>query len=344
MTLPLPPRPRWLRRGSPRLMLALQGGGSHGAFTWGVLERLLDEPWLDIRALSGSSAGALNAAVVAAGWLNGGREGAQRGLSHFWQAISRVSQGGIPMPLLGMLGVRSPNQGDANARLLASMPRWGSPYQLNPSGANPLRELLDETVDFEAINHPSAPRLLVSATNVHSGHARVFSNPGIRMETLLASACLPSFYRAAFIDGAYYWDGGYSMNPPIAPLLRRREGSDLVFVQLTPDWQPELPMTREAIDARARDLTFNAGQLRELETIAAMPRWSRRFMPRLHRIDTDGYLDDLASHAPLNTDWQYIESLRLAGRERGEAWLRDEGRQLGRRSTLLLDAYYPEPD
>ena len=329
---------------SPRLMLALQGGGSHGAFTWGVLERLLDEPWLDVRALSGSSAGALNAAVFAAGWQTGGREGARQGLSAFWHAISRISQGGIAMPLLGMLGVRSPSQGDANARLLASMPRWGSPYQLNPAGPNPLRQLLDETVDFDAINHPSAPRLLVSATNVHSGQARVFSSPRIDMATLLASACLPSFYQAVDIDGAYYWDGGYSMNPPITPLLRRRAGSDLVLVQLTPDWHAELPKTREAIDARARDLTFNAGQLRELETLAAMPDWARRFMPRLHRLDTAGFLDDLASHAPLNTDWQYLQSLRQSGHERAEAWLRHQGQSVGRRSTLHLSTYNTEAD
>jgi len=337
-----PRAPAILRRRSPRLMLALQGGGSHGAFGWGVLERLLEEPWFDVRALSGSSAGALNAAVMTAGWLNGGRQGAQEGLSDFWHAISRISEGGISMPLLGMLGVRRESQGDANARLLASMPRWGSPYQLNPSGPNPLRMLLDETVDLEAVNHPSAPRLLISSTNVHSGQARVFSNPGIEMETLLASACLPSFYQAVGIDGAYYWDGGYGMNPPITPLLRQREGSDLIFVQLTPDWHAELPQTREAIEARTRELTFNAGELREFEALAALPRWAQRLLPNLHRIDTSGFLDDSASHAPLNTDAHYLQSLRQWGRERANGWLRQKGQQLGRRSTLDLAEYDTE--
>lgn len=322
-------------------MLALQGGGSHGAFTWGVLERLLDEPWLNLRAISGASAGALNGAAVTSGWMHGGRDGAREALAAFWAAISRASGSGVPAPLLGLFAGVGDDQGDANARLLGSLPSLGSPYQVNPMGLNPLRQLLEDTLDVAAIRDRRAPRLMVAATNVHSGQSRVFDNREITLETLLASACLPSFFQAVPIDGEYYWDGGYGLNPPLFPLLRGGHGGDLILVQLNPDWREEVPTTRREIDDRSRELTFNAGQLRELEMLAALPGWYRRWLPRLHRIDADGHLNGLSRHAPLNTDWQFLNGLRRAGHAHTDAWLRDGGSAIGRRSTLDLDGYRP---
>jgi len=246
-----------------RLMLGLQGGGAHGAFSWGVLDGLLEEPGLTITGCSGTSAGALNAAVFASGWMHGGRQGARDALADFWKAISDAGSGGWTGAMLGMLSGVWQSEGDLAARMLQAVPRMGSPYQLYPQSENPLRELLDQRVDLEALAAPQAPRLVIAATNVHTGRARLFTNRELSIDVLLASACLPAFFQAIELDGEYYWDGGYSLNPPILPLLRQRLAPELLVVQLNARWRDAVPTDADGIAERARELAFNAGQLRE---------------------------------------------------------------------------------
>jgi len=313
---------------------ALQGGGAHGAFTWGVLDRLLDEPRVTLAGASGASAGAMNAAVLVSGWQNGGRQGARDALERFWRSVSQAASGGLPTSVLSMLTGTSPTGGEAGAMMLEALPRLASPYQLNPANFNPLSGLLDRCVDFEALRHPRAPCLLVSATNVHSGRAHLFDNAGVTASALLASACLPTLFQAVEIEGEYYWDGGFSINPPLLALARRHRRGDLILVQLNPEWRATVPTAPSDIANRVRQLNFNAGLLRELEFLGSLPWFSRWRLPRMHHIHADGHLDELGSHAPLNTDWRFLTRLREAGHERAETWLRGDGRGLGQRGTL----------
>lgn len=214
--------------------LALQGGGSHGAFTWGVLDRLLEEPWLKIEAISGTSAGAMNAAVLADGWTSGGAEGARAALDNYWQRVSKAASFS-PLqrsPLDVMMGRWAL---DTSPAYLAMdlMSRVLSPYDLNPLGLNPLRGILTESIDFSRL--PSSPiKLFVTATNVRTGRGRIFRNAEITADALLASACLPTLFQAIEIDGEHYWDGGYAGNPTITPLIRESDAIDTILVQINP--------------------------------------------------------------------------------------------------------------
>ena len=233
--------------------LALQGGGSHGAFTWGVLDRLIEEPWLKIEAISGTSAGAMNAALVADGWTQDGAEGARAALDTYWR---RVSQAAAFSPLQ-----RSPLDRlmgrwtlDTSPAYLAMdlMARVVSPYDLNPLGLNPLRSILDESIDFDRLAR--APiRLFVTATNVRTGRGRIFRNKEITADVLLASACLPTMFHAVEIDGEPYWDGGYAGNPTLTPLVRESDAHDTILVQINP---------RERPDRRARQTRSSTGSTR----------------------------------------------------------------------------------
>lgn len=221
--------------------LALQGGGSHGAFTWGVLDRLLQEPWLRIEAISGTSAGAMNAAVLAGGWIAGGAEGARAALHAYWQRVSRAAAFS-PLqrsPLDRLLGRWALDTSPAYVAM-DLMTRVLSPYDLNPLGINPLRSILDESIDFERIAR-SPIKLFVTATNVHTGRGRIFRNAEITADVLLASACLPTMFQAVEIDGEPYWDGGYAGNPTITPLIRESDATDTILVQINPRERADTP-------------------------------------------------------------------------------------------------------
>jgi NTE family protein len=214
--------------------LALQGGGSHGAFTWGVLDRLLEEPWLHIAAISGTSAGAMNAAILADGWIEGGAQGARSALEKYWRQVSRAAAFS-PLqrsPLDRLMGRWSLDTSPGYV-FMDLMTRVLSPYDLNPFGLNPLRTILAENIDFERL--PRSPILLfITATNVHTGRGRIFRNGEITADVLLASACLPTMFRAVEIDGEAYWDGGYAGNPTITPLVRESDAHDTILVQINP--------------------------------------------------------------------------------------------------------------
>ena len=275
--------------------LALQGGGSHGAFTWGVLDRLLEEPWLKIDAISGTSAGAMNAAVLVSGYIQGGAQGARKALDAYWE---RVAASARFSPIQRSMFDRMMNRWSLDTSpgymIMDLMSRLVSPYSLNPFGHNPIRSILEDSIDFTHLGE--APiRLFITATNVHTGRGRIFRNKEITLEVLLASACLPTLFQAIEIDGEPCWDGGYAGNPTISPLVRESDAVDVILVQINPRERRETPRSAGDILDRLNEISFNAPLMKELRMIALLrqaadpgtgegQRWARM---RTHRILTD---------------------------------------------------------
>lgn len=324
--------------------LALQGGGAHGAFTWGVLDRILEEDWLQINAISGTSAGAMNAAVLASGYATGGREGARRALELFWRKVSQAARFSPfqRSPLDILLGRWTLD----NSPLFVTMDmmsRLVSPYSLNPGGSNPLADILAELIDFGALAKGPV-QLFVTATNVRTGRGRVFRNAEITPDVLLASACLPTLFQAVEIDGDGYWDGGYSGNPTMTPLIRGSDALDTILVQINPVERPGIPRTARDILNRLNEVSFNAVLLKELRMMALLrqkanpesgegARWARM---RIHRI-TSETMADLGYSSKLNAEWEFLTMLHGEGRRSAEAFYREHKDALGKRSTLDLD-------
>ena len=335
---------------SPVLIdLALQGGGSHGAFTWGVLDRLLEEPWLSIAAISGTSAGAMNAAVLADGWLEGGAEGARNALDGYWQRVSHAAAFS-PLqrsPLDRLMGRWSLDTSPAYVAMdLVS--RLFSPYDLNPSGFNPLRRVLAESIDFERLSR-SPILLFVTATSVRTGRGRIFRNGEITPDVLLASACLPTMFAAVEIDGEAYWDGGYAGNPTITPLVRESDAHDTILVQINPTEREEVPRTATEILNRLNEISFNSPLAKELRMIALLrqvadpgsgegARWARM---RTHRIHSD-LLARFGASSKLNGEWEFLSMLRNEGRRAASEFLDASADDLGKRSTADLDVLLAE--
>jgi NTE family protein len=332
--------------GDPILIdLALQGGGSHGAFTWGVLDRLLEEPRLQIEGISGTSAGAMNAAVLAHGHAAGGSQGAKAALEDFWRRVSRAAMFSPfqRTPLDIMLGRWTLDTSPIFLALdLAA--RVFSPYDLNPRGANPMREILAECVDVTRLEQ-SPIRLFVTATNVRTGRGRVFRNAELTPDVLLASACLPTMFQAIEIDGEPYWDGGYVGNPTITPLVRECASSDTVLVQVNPVERPGTPRSAREILDRLNEVSFNSPLMKELRLIAVLrqvadtgdcegARWAGM---RIHRISS-AMMTELGSSSKLNAEWEFFCMLRDEGRRCAQTFLSDHAQDLGRRSTFDLDS------
>jgi NTE family protein len=324
--------------------LALQGGGGHGAFTWGVLDRLLAEPRLRIDGISGTSAGAMNAAVLVDGYAHGGPEAAREALAVFWNRVSRAARYSPfrRSPLDILLGRWTLDHSPAYiaADLMA---RLFSPYDLPPGGPNPLREVLAACVDFARLSESSI-KLFVTATNVHTGRGRVFRNAEITPDVLLASACLPTLFQAVEIGGELYWDGGYSGNPTITPLVRECTSSDIVLVQINPVERTDSPRSAREILNRLNEVSFNAVLLKELRMIALLrqvahggrseaAKWASM---RIHRVTSD-VLTRLGSSSKLNAEWDFFVMLRDEGYRCTEEFLAKHGADLGRRSSLDLD-------
>lgn len=338
------------RSANTRLIdLALQGGGSHGAFTWGVLDRLLEEQGLKIDAISGTSAGAMNAAVLADGWTEGGAAGARAALDAYWGRVAKAATFS-PLqrsPLDRMLGRWTLDHSPAFITL-DLMSRLFSPYDLNPHGRNPLTDILDASIDFERLAR-SPIKLFVTATNVHTGRGRIFRNAELTPEVLLASACLPTLFQAVEIDGEPYWDGGYSGNPTITPLVRESDAQDTILVQINPRERATTPRTAAEILNRLNEVSFNATLMKELRMIALMrqvadagtgegARWAGM---RTHRI-TSQMLTDLGASSKLNAEWDFLTMLREEGRRAAAEFLDAHGGDIGQRSTADLDVLLTE--
>jgi NTE family protein len=328
--------------------LALQGGGSHGAFTWGVLDRLLEEDRLSIAAISGTSAGAMNAAVLADGWTQAGAEGARRALANFWQRVSRAAAFS-PLqrsPLDRLMGRWTLDTSPAYV-FMDLMSRVLSPYAL-PLDFNPLRRILSESVDCARLVH-SPIKLFITATSVRTGRGRIFRNAEITAEVLLASACLPTLFRAVEIDGEAYWDGGYAGNPTITPLIRESDAHDTILVQINPRERADLPRSAADILNRLNEISFNSPLMKELRMIALLrqvadpgtgegARWAQM---RMHRIMTDA-LAKFGASSKLNGEWQFLAMLRDEGRRAAGEFLEAHAEDLGRRSTADIDVLLAE--
>ncbi len=323
---------------------ALQGGGAHGAFTWGVLDRLLEEPWLEIDGISGTSAGAMNAAVLADGYVKGGAAGAREALEKFWRRVSDAARFS-PFrrgPLDVLLGRWTLDSSPVYVGM-DLLSRLVSPYDLNPLGKNPLREILAELIDFKLL--PQAPiKLFITATNVRTGRGRVFRNRDLTPEVLLASACLPTMFQAIEIDGEHYWDGGYSGNPTITPLVNELQSDDTIIVQINPIERKGTPRSANEILNRVNEVSFNAVLLKELRMIALLrqvadpgnsegAQWAGM---RIHRIASD-FMTELGASSKLNAEWEFFSLLHEEGRKSAQVFLETHASDLGNRSSLDLD-------
>ncbi|MFT4058007.1 MAG: patatin-like phospholipase family protein [Legionella sp.] len=333
--------------GKPILLdLALQGGGAHGAYTWGVLDRLLEEPRLLIEGISGTSAGSMNGAVLASGYAKNGAEGARHALHDFWY---RVSEAARFSPLQrGIFDIISGNWTmDYSPSFitfeLAS--HLFSPYDLNPAALNPLRDILAHSIDFPALKK-SPIKLFITATNVRTGRGNVFRNSEITAEVLLASSCLPLIFQAIEIDGEAYWDGGYTGNPTITPLVEECESSDTVLIQINPVERHGTPKTARDILNRLNEVAFNATLMKELRMLAILrktagtgtgerARWAKM---RIHRI-TSNKMVQLGYSSKLNAEWSFLRMLFEEGRKTADVFLHDHGTALNKRSTFKLESF-----
>lgn len=329
------------RADAKTITLALQGGGAHGAFTWGVLDRLLEEERLVIEGISGTSAGAINAAVLADGFEKGGAVRAKQALEQFWRAMS-------------LHGAFSPYAVGAFSPLglwFDWLTQVLSPYQLNPFNINPLRDVLAQTIDFECVRNCHGIKLYVSATNVRTNHLRVFPNDALSLEVLLASTCLPHIHRAVEIDGEYYWDGGFMGNPILEPLVWKCGSCDIVIVQINPTVREDVPAAASEILDRVNEISFNSSLMREIRSIAAITHLvetgafeikdSRYRCIYFHRIAAEDVLKGLGVRSKFDVSWPFLTRLRELGRERAERCLAENFEHIGNRSTLELKAWQP---
>lgn len=329
--------------------LALQGGGSHGAFTWGVLDRLLEERWLKIEAISGTSAGAMNGAVLVSGYMRGGPEGARAALDAYWARVAEAAKFSPfqRSPLDRLLNRWSLDTSPAYVAI-DLMSRIVSPYSLNPLGHNPISAILTESIDFAHLPEASI-KLFITATNVHTGRGRVFRNNEITPEVLLASACLPTMFHAIEIDGEPYWDGGYVGNPTITPLVRESDAHDTILVQINPRERRDTPRRASDILNRLNEISFNAPLMKELRMIALLrqaadpgkgegARWAEM---RTHRIMTDT-LAEFGASSKLNAEWAFLAMLKAEGRRSAEEFLAKHGDDIGKQSTTDIDVLLSE--
>ncbi len=330
--------------------LALQGGGAHGAFTWGVLDRLLDEPRLAIEGISATSAGAMNATVFAYGMAEGGREGARRALANFWRRVSHAAALSPLQPTIfdRWIGNKALEWSPAYM-LFDMMTRVLSPYQFNPLNFNPLKNVLTEVVDFERLNRAHCPiKLYLSATNVRTGKVKVFSNDEMSANAVLASSCLPFMFQAVEIDGEHYWDGGYMGNPVIFPLIYECDSHDVVIVHINPIERAEVPTNANEIMNRINEISFNSSLMREMRAIEFVTRLvdsgecQQRKLKRMyiHAIEAHAKMSAFSVASKLNADWEFLTQLREVGRGTASAWLDQHLGQLGRESTVDIRATY----
>ena len=331
---------------SKNINLALQGGGAHGAFTWGVLDRILEDDRLHIDGVSGTSAGAMNGAVLVSGHIAGGNAGARKALDRFWESVSAL---GVLSPIHATWYDRATGNWDldnsAAAVWLDALSRVVSPYQTNPLNLSPLSDLLAQLVDFEALRKDDGIRLFISATSVNSGKIRVFERKDLTLDMLLASAALPTVFRAVEIDGEAYWDGGFMGNPAIFPLIYNCSARDVVIVQVNPLTRTGVPKTAGEIMNRLNEITFNASLAHEMRAIAfALKLLDQvpgnvpvvRSLKRMHvhMIEDEPAMESLGVASKLNTDLDFLLYLKGLGRETAERWLQKNFGALGHRSTI----------
>ena len=327
---------------TPRLNLALQGGGAHGAFSWGVLDRLLEDGRIDFEGISATSAGAMNATALAYGYTKAGREGAREALDSFWYAVAKLGRLSplqeTPLDELGRRVGLEP----LGYVFFDAMTRLFSPYQLNPFNWNPLREILLEQIDFEALRRDCRLQLFISATNVCSGKNRVFQHEELSADVVLASACLPFLFQAVEIEGESYWDGGYMGNPAIYPLIYHCQSPDVLIVQINPMARDEVPKTPVEIMDRVNEISFNSTLMREMRAIAfvtklidqgALDNAAYKRM-NVHLIENEEAMKALGVSSKLSPKESLLYDLRDQGRAAAGRWLESHVDDIGKRSSI----------
>ncbi len=333
--------------------VALQGGGAHGAFAWGALDKLLEDGRLAIEGISGTSAGSMNAAVLAFGLAKGGPEEARRRLHDFWKAISDAGRIYSPvghLPREAFWRLWTPGF-SASFEWFSALARYFSPYQLNPFDVNPLRDAVTSLVDFDALRRSNATKLFLSATNVRTGKVRVFTTREVCADVVMASACLPDLFKAVEIAGEHYWDGGYMGNPCLFPLIYHTTCRDIVILHINPIERPDVPMAASDIANRVNEITFNSSLLRELRAIAFVESmigrgWikdeyrARLKRVLLHSIRADAALRDLSVASKFSCDWDFLCMLRDRGRAETTRWLAKNYDAIGERSSIDLGAEF----
>lgn len=326
--------------------LALQGGGSHGAFTWGVLDYLMEDGRIDVEGISGTSAGAMNAVVFTQGYMDGGREGAREALHNFWCKVSNLSMfSPLKRSPFSVLTGNWDMTGSPAYIMMDLLSRVASPYETNPFKYNPLRQLIETTVDFEKVRACKDIELFIAATNVQSGKIKVFEGNELTADMILASACLPTIYQAVEVDGIPYWDGGFSGNPPLFPLFQTTKSQDIVIVQVNPIERQKTPKSAQEIQNRINEISFNSSLLRELRSIEFVHRLLEE-----NKLDTDHYanilvhrieatekINPLSASSKVNSEWSFLTHLRDIGRDSARVFLEEHFDNLGVDSSLDLE-------
>jgi NTE family protein len=342
-TAPVTPKP---------MNLALQGGGAHGAFSWGVLDRLLEDPRVEIEAITGASAGAMNAVALAAGYADGDRDEARASLRCFWDGVLHEARNS-PLrrsPIETLLGGWNLDTSPAYV-MFDLVTRLASPYDLNPLNVNPLKDLVVQLVDFDRVRK-SKVKVFISATNVETGRARIWDKKELTADHVMASACLPWLFQAVEIDGVPYWDGGFTGNPALWPLFENCETDDVVLVQINPIRRPGAPTTARDIINRVNEITFNASLLHDLRAVDFVTRLLeagrlegtgyRRVL--VHAISDEKTLSRLGASSKFNVEPDFIDMLFGHGREAAENWLRTSFRHVGTKSTVNVRQMFQGDD
>jgi NTE family protein len=334
-----------------KINLGLQGGGAHGAFTWGVLDYLLEDGRLDIEGISGASAGAMNAVILTDGLARGGPQEARKRLAEFWRAVSLDGKlPGLQRAVFDRLLSFTPFQGSPAEAWFGALSRYLSPYDINPLNINPLRDVIERFVDFEAVRACKDVSLFISATNVHTGRVRIFPQETLNADIVLASACLPFLFRAVEIDGVPYWDGGYMGNPAIFPFFDATLSEDVLIVQINPIERKSTPHTRTEIMNRINEITFNSSLLSEFRAIdfvtrlidqGRLPHGTAKGEYRrinVHRIPLDATFRNLTAGSKLNSDFDFFESLFRGGHKAARNFMSAHYDDIGMRSTVDLQS------
>jgi NTE family protein len=339
--------------------LALQGGGAHGAFTWGVLDRLVEDSRLKFEGISATSTGAMNGAVFAYGYTTGGRKGAQQALEQFWLRVSRAASphvfrtnNGEPSAAESLWSDYWRTYWRLFSPLFAALARVTylvSPYEFNPLNINPLKSVLEESVDFAVLRRRDcAVKLYLAATNVRNGKIRIFENGEMNTERVLASACLPTIFQAVEVDGEHYWNGGYIGNPALFPLIYNCTSRDIVVVHINPLERRDLPRSAFEILNRINEISFNSALMREMRVIGFITKLiddgvaSGQALPRvlMHAIWADEVTTKLGMASMFQAHWDFLRWLRDTGRRYADQWLAANFYRLGKESTVDVQERY----
>lgn len=331
--------------------LALQGGGTHGALAWGVLDKLLEDGRVQFEGISATSAGATNAAILAHGLVTGGNDGARASLYKFWKAISDVGQIYSPIqitPLEELLGIKPENS--FTYLFFNILTKIFSPAQLNPFNINPLMTILNEQVDFDKIKSSNKVKIFISATNIRTGKIKIFDNKEFSVEAIMASACLPFLFQSVKIEDDYYWDGGFMGNPALFPLIYNAQCTDILILHINPIYREKVPETATEILNRMNEISFNSSLMREMRAVAFVSKlldegWFKdaykKRMKRMliHAIRTDVSMEDYSVASKLSPSWSFIRRLFEAGRNEAEKWLQQNFRHIGKKTSIDITEY-----